>query len=130
MRHQGSVLPFDARRGNAEHLALLNLASQQGLSGGPAEDEVCRRFDHMLQRQALQFEPGRHKGTTLAELLRPGCWGANAKPPAREAPAPERHLGIAPPPGAPTAEDRRRAHQEYLAREAAKKAASASGGAS
>lgn len=39
--------------------------------------------------------------------------------------APERHLGIAPPPGAPTAEDRRRAHQEYLAREAAKKAGGA-----
>jgi hypothetical protein len=123
MCHRGSILPFDGRLGDAQHRALLNLAEAGGKSGGAAEDEVVRRFDHMLQRQDLQFEPGRHKGTTLAELLRPECWGANAKPPVREEKPAERHLGIAPPPGAPTAEDRARAHQQYLARQAAKKAA-------
>lgn len=85
MRHRGSVLPFDGRLGDAQHRALLNLAQGGGTSGPGAEDEVVRRFDHMLQRQDQPYEPGKHKGTTLAELIRPECWGANAKPPARRA---------------------------------------------
>lgn len=84
MRRRGSVLPHDARLGDAQHRALLNLAEASGFTGQAGEDEVVRRFQHMLQRADRQFEPGRHKGTTLQELLRSECWGANSKPPEPE----------------------------------------------